>query len=79
MVIKNKMQDKNPCVDQLFCVLSVLDIWDAGESSVFMVFSYVMVHQTIHNISIILIGYVEDTSTITLQVSSPESPLILYS
>lgn len=33
------MQDKNPCVNQLFCAfLSVLDIFAADESSVFIDF-----------------------------------------
>ena len=73
------MQQKNPCVDQLFCAFlkSVLDISAADESSVFIDFQ--VSHGTPkHDILMILVGYVEDTSTITLQVVSSQSLLILY-
>ena len=57
-----KLQNMNPCVDQLCCAfLSVLDICAADEKCFSLIFSYVMVRWNKHDISIILTGYVEDT------------------
>ena len=57
--------------------LSVLDICTEDKSSVFhRLFSNVMVHRN-HDISIISKGYVEVTFTVTFQVFSSESLLIL--